>query len=67
MKVNLSPAGGSVSTMQTDSQALFPETVTENEEYAAAEEQIEETKNIKVQTKPEALWMDFDVFTKCFK
>ena len=54
--------------MQTDSQALLPETVTEDEEYVAAEEQqIEETKNTKVQTKPEDLWMDFDVFTKCFK
>ena len=66
--VNLFPAGGSVSSMQPDGQGLPPETVTEDEEYLAAEEQqIEDTKDVKGQTKPEALWMDFDVFTKCFK
>ena len=67
-KLNRS-AGGSVSSMQPDGQGTFlPETVTEDEEYLAAEEQhIEDTTDTKGQTKPEALWMDFDVFTKCFK
>ena len=61
-------SAGSVSAMQPDSQLTLPNDVTtETEECTGEDQQVEETKDTKEQTKPENLWMDFEDFTKCFK